>query len=104
MISLKNDSNMVDKLRLTVAAVPLPILWVVNAVIVIDGGLLLDDLAPGAGAGHGRAEEDVDEQHDGEEDPEGDAQPQEPLVRDAAERRRAVVHGSCEEHKCDFLF
>ena len=53
----------------------LPVLRVVDAVVVIDGGLLFDDLAPCAGAGHGRAEEDIDEEHDGEEDAERDAEP-----------------------------
>ena len=74
----------------------LPVLRVVDGVVVVDGWLLLDDLRAGAGAGHGRAEEDVDEEHDGEEDAEGDAQPQQPLVGHTAERRRAVHRPRCD--------
>ena len=57
----------------------LPILRFVNWVIVIDGGFFLDDLGLCAGAGHGGAEEDVDEKHDAEEDGEGDAEPHQPV-------------------------
>ena len=71
----------------------LPVVRVIDAVVVVDGGLLLYDLAPGARAGHGRAEEDVDEEHDGEEDAERDAQPHQPIVSVAAERGGAVVDG-----------
>ena len=53
---------------------------VVDAVVVVDGGLLLDDLAPRAGACHGGAEEDVDEEHNGEKNAEGDAKPNQPLI------------------------
>lgn len=35
-----------------------------------------------AGAGHGRAEEDVDDEHDKEEDAKGDAEVEEPDRRD----------------------
>ncbi len=56
-----------------------PILRLVCWVVVIDGRFLFDDLALGAGAGHGRAEEDVDEQHDAEQDGKGDAQPHDPI-------------------------
>ena len=42
--------------------------------------LLLGVLA--AGAGHGRAEEDVDDEHDKEEDAKGDAEVEEPDRRD----------------------
>ena len=68
-----------------------PVLRVVDGVIVVDGGLLLDDLGPGAGARHGRAEEDVDQQHDGEEHAERDAQPQQPLVSLGAQAASAAV-------------
>ena len=43
-------------------------------IIVVDTRLLLNDLRPGAAAGHGAAEEDVDEEHDPEEDAEGDGE------------------------------
>ena len=36
-----------------------------------------------AGAGHGRAEEDVDDEHDQEEDAEGDAEVEKPDRRDS---------------------
>ena len=42
--------------------------------------LLLGVLA--AGAGHGRAEEDVDDEHDKEEDAKGDAEVEQPDRRD----------------------
>ena len=50
---------------------------------LLDHGLLLvpragDDVGPGAGAGHGGAEEDVDAEHQQEEDPEHHAEPQQP--------------------------
>ena len=70
---------------------------VVDAVVVVDGRLLLDDLAAGAGAGHGRAEEDVDEEHDGEEDAKGHAQPQQPGVAAGTQAAGAVVHVGCAE-------
>ena len=57
----------------------LPILRLVGGIVVIDGGLLLDDFTLGAWAGHGRAEEDVDEEHDAEQDGEGDAKPHQPI-------------------------
>ncbi len=73
-------------------------MWVVNGVVVVDGGLLLYDLGPGARAGHGGAEEDVNQEHDGEEDPEGDAKPQQPggLPGANSQPSRAVVHGGWE--------
>ena len=74
-----------------------PILRVIDGVVVVDGWLLLDDLAARARAGHGRAEEDVNEEHDGEEHAERDAQPQQPLVRHAPERRRAVHRRRCKQ-------
>ena len=58
-----------------VSAVGVAVLRVVDAVVVVDGGLLLDDLASGAGTGHRGTQEDVDQQHDGEQDSERDAQP-----------------------------
>ena len=72
-----------------------PVLRLVDGIVVVNGGLLLYDLAPGARARHGGAEEDVDEEHDGEEHAERDAQPQQPLVRDAAEGRGAVNRARC---------
>ena len=56
-----------------------PVLRLVSGVVVVDGRLLLNDLALGARAGHGGAEEDVDEQHDAEQDAEGDAEPHQPV-------------------------
>ena len=79
-----------------------PVLRLVNGVVVVNGGLLLYDLAPGARARHGGAEEDVDEEHDGEEHAERDAQPQEPLVRHAAEGRGAVDRARCNVQKLHF--
>jgi len=43
-----------------------------------NGRFLLDDVRPGAGAGHGGAEKDVDDQHDEEEDAERHAEVQHP--------------------------
>jgi len=59
--------------RLRVDLTGVPVLRIV-VVIVVDARLLLYYFSLGTAAGHSAAEEDVDEQHDGEEDPEGDAQ------------------------------
>lgn len=64
----------------------------VGIVLFNDAGLLLDDFRLGAGAGHGRAEEYVDDEHDEEEDAESDAQVEEPQRLDA----RTSSHGNCE--------
>lgn len=50
----------------------------VRIVLLDDAGVFFDDLSPGAGTRHGRAQENVDHQHDEEEHSEGDAQPQQP--------------------------
>ena len=52
----------------------LPVLRIVHGIIVIDAGLLLDDLGLSAAAGHGAAEKDVDQQHDGKQHAEGDTE------------------------------
>ncbi len=68
-------------------AVSLPVLWLVDGIVVVDAGLLLDDLRLGAAAGHGAAEEDVDEQHDAEEHAKCDAEVGQPVG----------IRGSCRE-------
>merc|ERR1719282_1583828 len=61
------------------AVVTATVLGVVHGVVVlVQARLLLDDLGPGAAAGHGTAEEDVDQQHDAEQDTEGDAEIRQP--------------------------
>ena len=40
-------------------------------VIIVDTRLLLNDLGPGAAAGHGAAQEHVDQQHDPKQNSEG---------------------------------
>jgi len=50
----------------------------VGVVVLDDAGLLLDDLGARARARHRGAQEDVDDEHDEEEHPESDAQPQQP--------------------------
>ena len=50
------------------------VLGVVHRVVVVNTRLLLNHLRPGAAAGHGAAEEDVDEQHDPEQYTEGDGE------------------------------
>jgi hypothetical protein len=57
----------------------LPVLGLVDGIVVVDAGLLLDDLRLGAAAGHGAAEEDVDEEHDAEEHTECDAEVGQPV-------------------------
>ena len=51
---------------------------IIHRVIIIDARLLLNNLRLGAAAGHGAAQEDVDEQHDAEQDTERDTEPREP--------------------------
>ena len=72
----------------------LPILRFVNWVIVIDGGLFLDDLGLCAWAGHGGAEEDVDEEHDAKEDGEGDAEPHQPVRVASTPTDPGAINGS----------
>lgn len=50
----------------------------VRIVVLYDAGLFLDNLGPRARASHGRAQEYVDDEHEEEEDPQGDGQPQQP--------------------------
>ncbi len=57
-----------------------------------DGGLFLDDLGLGAGASHGRTQEDVDDEHNEEEDAEGDTQVQQPQRMDT----RTIQHRHCQ--------
>ncbi len=79
-------------------SVGVPVVGVVEAVVVVDGGLLLDDLAARARAGHGGAKEDVDQEHDGEEDAEGDAQPHQPRVAArGSETAGAVIGGNYQK-------
>ena len=47
--------------RARVGLAGVAVLGVVKGVVVVDTRLLLNDLRPGAAAGHGAAEEDVDE-------------------------------------------
>ena len=70
----------------------LPILRFIDGIIVIDRRFLLYDLRLSAGAGHGRAEEDVDDQHDAEEDGKGDTEPHQPVAIVAA----PVVSGAVD--------
>ena len=65
-MALKSSKNMGSAKKSTRDAVSLPVLGLVDWIVVVDAGLLLDDLRLGAAAGHGAAEEDVDEQHDAE--------------------------------------
>ena len=74
----------------------------------LDHGLLLvragDDVGPCAGAGHGGAEEDVDDEHEEEEDAEDDAEVEQPRGTHAARRqavaaRRVGVTGLCGGRK-----
>ena len=58
----------------------LPVLRVIDGVVVIDWRFFFDDFWLCAWASHGWAEEYVDEQHDGEKDAEGDAEPRQPIL------------------------
>jgi len=66
----------------------------IDGIVVIDGGLLLDDLGLGAGAGHGGAEEDVNEEHDAEEDCESNAEPHQPVGVTSTPTNSGTVNGS----------
>lgn len=50
----------------------------IRVIVLDDARVLLDDLGACTAAGHGRAEEDVDDEHDEEHDAERDAQPEQP--------------------------
>lgn len=63
----------------------------VRIVFFDDGRLFLDDLRLGTGAGHGGAKEDVDDEHNEEEDPKGDAEVQQPQWLDSGTR----CYGHC---------
>jgi len=54
------------------------VLGLVHRVVVIDAWFLLYHLSPGAAAGHGTAEEDIDEEHDSEEHTKGDSKVSQP--------------------------
>jgi hypothetical protein len=84
-MALKWSKNMGSAKKSKRDAVSLPVLWLVDGIVVVDAGLLLDDLRLCAAAGHGAAEEDVDEQHDAEEHTERDAEVGQPVG----------VRGSC---------
>ena len=81
----------------------LPVLWVVDGVVVVYAGLLLNDLRLGAAARHGATQEDVDQQHHAKQDPEGDAEVGEPgrvdLSVAAAEAGRQGGAGRGQEHR-----
>lgn len=55
----------------------------IRVILLDDAGLLLDDFGLGTGAGHGRTEEHVDDEHNQEEDAESDAQIEQPERLDA---------------------
>ena len=57
--------------------------WAVRVILLDDAGFLLDDFCFGTGAGHGRTEEHVDDEHNQEEDAESDAQIEQPQRLDA---------------------
>ena len=57
----------------------LPILWIVNAIIIINGRFLFNDLTPGTRTSHGWTEEDINEQHDGEKDSKSNTKPHQPI-------------------------
>ena len=53
----------------------LPILWIVNAIIIINGRFLFNDLTSCTRTSHGWTEEDINEQHDGEKDSKSNTKP-----------------------------
>ena len=63
----------------------------IGIILLDDAGLLLDDFCLGTRAGHGRAQEHVDDEHDEEQDAESDAQVEQPQRLDA----RTRCHGNC---------
>jgi hypothetical protein len=62
----------------------------VRVILFYDAGLLFDDFGLGTRAGHGRAEEHVDDEHNQEEDAESDAQIEQP--------KRLNTRTSCHCH------
>ena len=71
-----------------------------GVVVVIDWRLLLDHLGPGAAAGHGATEEDVDQQHDAEEDTEGNAEVGEPGWVEITGKTSSCSNSSCWTWLC----
>jgi len=61
----------------------------VGIVLFDNAGFFLDDLSFGARAGHGRAEEYVNDQHDDKQDPESDAQVEQPQRLNPRARRHS---------------
>ena len=57
----------------------LPILWIVNAIIIINRRFFFNDLTPGTRTSHGWTEEDINEQHDGEKDSKSNTKPHQPI-------------------------
>lgn len=55
----------------------------VRVVVLDDARFLLDYFCPGARARHRRAQEDVDDEHDEEEDAQSDGEPKQPRGMDA---------------------
>ena len=76
------------KPRAVLRAVPAAV-WIV---VLDDRGLLLDDLGARAAARHRRAEEDVDDEHDQQENAESYRQPEQPARVHSAVLAQRLQH------------